>query len=286
MENPTFFLLFLCISLVSVFVFGLLVCEAQGQSRGRFFVSQSPIPPLLFVFLMGEDVWASGSVVSVLCPISIQNVLALLIFGLGWGESTITIPQSLKVKLSIQGSWHEDEMEKRTDTAQCTCHICATTACPLSVITLLLLLKPSLKPRCHILSQMCHFGQDLQQLNAMVACVNGMVLSILQPSATPPVFACMTAFACRSSLRLCVMRSKPPSAASGTILGELAPTSMGRQCTAVCTGEIKRLWILTEIAFKGISGPMDRRSAWNSLTTLLRSTMASPFPPFLPGDMF
>ena len=56
MENPTSFLLFLCISFVSVFAFGLLVCEAQGQSRGRFFVSQSPIPPLLFVFLMGEDV--------------------------------------------------------------------------------------------------------------------------------------------------------------------------------------------------------------------------------------
>ena len=31
---------------------------------------------------------------------------------------------------------------------------------------------------------------------------------------------------------------------------------------------------------------MDRRSAWSSLTTLLRSTMASPFPPFLPGDIF
>ena len=177
-------------------------------------------------------------------------------------------------------------MEKRTDTAQCTCHICATTACPLSVITLLLLLKPSLKPIFHILSQMCHFEQDLQQLNAMVACVNGMVLSILQPSATPPVFACMTESACRSSLRLCVTRSKPPSAASGTILGELAPTSMERLCTAVCTGEIKRLGILTEITLIGISGPMGRKSAWSSLTTLLRSTMASPFPPFLPGDMF
>ena len=105
-------------------------------------------------------------------------------------------------------------------------------------------------------------------------------------SATLPVFACMTASACRSSLRLCVTRSKPPSAVSGTILGELAPTSMERLCTAVCTGEIKRLWILTEIALKGISGPMDRKSAWSSLTTLLRSTMASPFPPFLPGDIF
>ena len=54
---------------------------------------------------------------SVLCPISIQNVLALLIFGLGWGESTITIPQSLKVILSIQGSCHENEMKMQTEIA-------------------------------------------------------------------------------------------------------------------------------------------------------------------------
>ena len=166
-ENPTPFLLFLCISLVSVFVFALLVCAAEGQSNQRIWQPVSYSPPSI-CFWMGEEVWASGSAVSVLCPISIQNVLALLIFGLGWGESTITIPQSLKVKLSIQGSWHEDEMEKHTDTA-----------CPLGVITLLLLLKPRLKPRCHILSQMCHFGQDLQQLNAMLAYVKGMVLSIL-----------------------------------------------------------------------------------------------------------
>ena len=54
MENPTSFLFFLCISLVSVFVFALLFCEAQGQSNRLFFVSQSPIPPLLFVSFYGR----------------------------------------------------------------------------------------------------------------------------------------------------------------------------------------------------------------------------------------
>ena len=181
-------------------------------------------------------------------------------------------------------------MEQHTDTAQCTCHTYATTACPFGVITLLLLLKPRLKPRCPIQSQMCHYGQDLQPFNGGLCESHGVgytsTFKGLYCSAAFPVFACMTAPACRSSLRLCVMRSKPPSAVSGTILGELAPTSMERLCTAVCTGEIKRLGILTEITLIGISGPMGRKSAWSSLTTLLRSTMANPFPPFLPGDMF
>ena len=49
-ENPTPFLLFLCISLVSVFVFALLVCAAQGQSNQRILSASLLFPPFYLFF--------------------------------------------------------------------------------------------------------------------------------------------------------------------------------------------------------------------------------------------
>ena len=49
-ENPTPFLLFLCISLVSVFVFALLVCAAQGQSNQRILSAILLFPPSYLFF--------------------------------------------------------------------------------------------------------------------------------------------------------------------------------------------------------------------------------------------